>query len=201
MGRQPPYTVGRAPTHAMASVGITDTMSVTFLILCFVIHHATPFMVMDESSCVEMEQEECKMKMMEEMMPTKVSMCKNITRYENKCQKVMEHKMVEEKRPICKVEMMGDDHAKCENSKSKKCKRVMKCSIGMKMMKKSYPKMVCEKVAIGEEEKCFETVKLKKEMNEAKFCFFHPKIVCKKTDGMECKKVAKKMCDYIEHKR
>ena len=47
-------------------------------------------MVMDESSCVEVEEEECgfchtiymeecKMKMMEEMMPAKVSVCKNVT--------------------------------------------------------------------------------------------------------------------------
>ena len=49
-------------------------------------------MVMDESSCVEVEEEECgychtiymedcKMKMVEEMMPAKVSVCKNVTRY------------------------------------------------------------------------------------------------------------------------
>ena len=49
-------------------------------------------MVMDESSCVEVEEEECgychtiymeecKMKMVEEMMPNKVSVCKNVTRY------------------------------------------------------------------------------------------------------------------------
>jgi len=169
-------------------------------------------MVMDETSCIDMEQEECgichtvymkecKMKMVEEMMPTKVSMCKNVTRYENKCQKVMEHKMVEEKRPICKVEIMANDHTKCKNSKAEKCKKVMKCSLGMKMMKKTYPTNVCEKVAIGEEEKCVDMVKLKKEMHKAKQCSFHPKTICKNTDGMKCKRVAKKMCDYIEHNR
>ena len=56
-------------------------------------------------------------------------------RYENKCQKVMEHKMVEEKRPICKVEIMANDQTKCKNSKAEKCKKVMKCSLAMKMMK------------------------------------------------------------------
>ena len=46
-------------------------------------------MVMDESSCVEVEEEqcgfchtiymeECSMKMVEEMMPTKVSVCRNV---------------------------------------------------------------------------------------------------------------------------
>merc|ERR1712117_344215 len=123
--------------------------------MCFLFHNTISFMVMDETSCIDMEQEECgichtvymrecKMKMVEEMMPTKVSMCKNVTRYENKCQKVMEHKMVEEKRPICKVEMMANDHTKAE-----RCKKVMKCSLGMKMMKKSYQTNVCEKVAVG----------------------------------------------------
>ena len=48
-------------------------------------------MVMDESSCVEVEEEECgschtiymeecKMKMVEEMLPVKVNVCRNITR-------------------------------------------------------------------------------------------------------------------------
>ena len=62
-----------------------------FLLLFVFCHHSTSFMVMDESSCVEVEEEECgichtiymeecEMKMMEEMMPVKVSMCKNVTR-------------------------------------------------------------------------------------------------------------------------
>merc|ERR1711970_808059 len=188
-------------------------MSIILFFVCFLLQNTKSFMVMDETSCIDMVQEECgichtvymrecKMKMVEEMMPTKVSMCKNVTRYENKCQKVMEHKMVEEKRPICKVEMMANDHTKCkQHSKAEKCKKVMKCSLGMKMMKKSYQSNVCEKVAIGEEEKCVDMVKLKKEMHNAKHCLFHPKTICKKTDGMECKRVAKKMCDYIEHNR
>merc|ERR1712106_380240 len=99
----------------------------TFVLLCFAGVLVNSFMVMDEQSCVEMEQEECgichtiyieecKMKMMEEMMPTKVSMCRNVTRYETKCQVVMEHKMVEEKRPICKVEMMTKAHPGCESN-------------------------------------------------------------------------------------
>merc|ERR1712128_69036 len=86
----------------------------TFLLLCFAAVHVNSFMVMDEQSCVEMEQEECgiyhtiymeecRMKMMEEMMPIKVYMCRNVPRYETKCQVVMEYRMVEEKRPICKV--------------------------------------------------------------------------------------------------
>jgi hypothetical protein len=118
-------------------------------------------------------------------------------RYESKCQKVMEHKMVEEKRPICKVEIMNKDHTKCEKGKSGKCKRVMKCSLGMKMMAKTYPRTLCEDIAIGEEEKCVDMVKLNKEKHEAKYCSFHPKTICKKTDGMKCRRVAKKICHYV----
>merc|ERR1740128_573414 len=99
------------------------------LLLCVVSQQVSSVMIMDEASCAEMEQEECgichtvymeecKMKMMEEMMPTKVSMCRNVTRYESKCQAVMEHNMVEEKRPICKVEMMTKDHTECESTES-----------------------------------------------------------------------------------
>ena len=64
---------------------------IQILLLCAVSQQVSSVMVMDEASCVEMEQEECgichtiymeecKMKMVEEMMPTKVSMCKNVTR-------------------------------------------------------------------------------------------------------------------------
>ena len=62
-----------------------------FILLCVACHQVTSFMVMDESSCVEVEEEECgichtiymeecEMKMVEEMMPVKVSMCENVTR-------------------------------------------------------------------------------------------------------------------------
>ena len=51
-------------------------------------------MVMDEESCQEVEEkdcgichtiymEKCEMKMVEEMMPTKVPICKNVTRLGN----------------------------------------------------------------------------------------------------------------------
>jgi hypothetical protein len=53
--------------------------------------YVVSIMVMDESSCVEVEEEECgfchtiymeecNMKMVEEMMPVKVNVCRNVTR-------------------------------------------------------------------------------------------------------------------------
>ena len=68
-----------------------ENMVMRVLLLCAVSQQVSSVMVMDEASCVEMEQEECgichtiymeecKMKMVEEMMPTKVSICKNVTR-------------------------------------------------------------------------------------------------------------------------
>ena len=56
---------------------------------------------------------------------------------------------------------------------------------------------MCEDIAIGEEEKCVDMVKLKKEKHEAKYCSFHPKTICKKTDSMKCRRVAKKLCHYV----
>merc|ERR1711915_569941 len=179
---------------------------------------AMGLMVMDESSCVEVEEEECgychtiymeecKMKMIEEMMPAKISVCKNVTRYENKCKTMMDEKMVEEERPICRIDMMNKNHTACEDIVSPitsnvtdPCRPVMKCKVGVKKMKKKVPKTKCEKIAVGEEEKCFDTVQLKKEKHEAKRCSFHPKTVCKKVDGMKCKMVKKKMCDYVDNK-
>ena len=61
-------------------------------------------------------------------------------------------------------------------------------------MKKPYTATECEKVATGEEEKCVEMVKLKKEKHETKQCSFHPKTVCKQQEGKECRRVSKKMC-------
>ena len=123
----------------------------------------------------------------------------NNFRYESKCQKIMKHKMVEEKRPICKLEMMTSNQTPCKSKSlelNPSCKRVMKCKLGMKMMKKSYPATECEKVAIGEEEKCVEMVKLKKEKHEAKHCSFHPKTVCRQQEGKKCRRVRRKMCNY-----
>ena len=61
------------------------------MLLCLVWRYGyvAALMVMDESSCVEVEEcgfchtiymEECKMKMVEEMMPVKVNVCRNVTR-------------------------------------------------------------------------------------------------------------------------
>ena len=69
-----------------------ENMVIQLLFLCAVSQQVSSVMVMDETSCVERVEEECgichtiymeecKMKMVEEMMPTRVSMCKNVTRY------------------------------------------------------------------------------------------------------------------------
>ena len=66
-------------------------MTGLFLLFCVLCHQVMSLMVMDESSCVQVEEEqcgichtiymeECEMKMVEEMMPVKVAMCKNVTR-------------------------------------------------------------------------------------------------------------------------
>ena len=62
-----------------------------FLLVLVVSHQVSSLMVMDEASCVEVEEEECgichtiymeecKMKMVEEMIPIKVAMCRSRTR-------------------------------------------------------------------------------------------------------------------------
>ena len=61
------------------------------MLLCLVwmYGNVVSLMVMDESSCIEVEEcgfchtiymEECKMMMVEEMMPAKVNVCRNVTR-------------------------------------------------------------------------------------------------------------------------
>ena len=110
--------------------------------------------------------------------------------------------MVAEEHPICKIEMVNKHHTPCQDISQEKvknkdpCRPVLKCKLGMKKMKKQYPRTECEEVAIGEEEKCVDMVKLKKEKHEAKFCSFHPKTVCKPSEGRTCKMVKRKMCDY-----
>merc|ERR1719415_12592 len=105
----------------------------TVLVLVLLVSLVHGLMVMDEPSCQEVEEaecgvchtlymEECKMEMVAEMMPKKVSMCRNVTRYEEKCFTKMSYKMVEEKRPICKLEIMTS--GKSEKKKVSMCRNV-----------------------------------------------------------------------------
>merc|ERR1711971_1459122 len=110
------------------------------------------------------------MEMVAEMMPKKVSMCRNVTRYEEKCLTKMSYKMVEEKRPICKLEKI----------------------------KKKFPKSECRKVAAGQQEECVDMVKLQEEQHEVKKCSFQPKTICRPVEGVGCRMVRKKMCNYID---
>merc|ERR1712198_373600 len=130
--------------------------------------------------------------MVMEMMPKKVSMCKNVTRFEDKCVMKMKHKMVEEKRPICNLEILNNTSTNYQK------KQIMKCKLGMKKMKKYYPEKDCTKVAVGLDKKCFDMVKLQEEKHEVKKCSFHPKTVCRPSEEMKCKTVKKKMCNYID---
>ena len=128
----------------------------------------------------------------------------NISRYESKCKTVVGEAMVEEEHLICKIELVNKKHLSCQDISQEKvknkdpCRPVLKCKLGMKKMKKQYPRTECEEVAIGEEEKCVDMVKLKKEKHEAKFCSFHPKTVCKPSEGRTCKMVKREMCEYRE---
>jgi len=176
----------------------------TLLILCTnMLNSVVGLMVMDETSCHEIEEEECglchtvymeecNMVMEMEMMPKKVSMCKNVTRFEDKCVMKMKHKMVEEKRPICNLEILNNTSTNYQK------KQIMKCKLGMKKMKKYYPEKDCTKVAVGLDKKCFDMVKLQEEKHEVKKCSFHPKTVCRPSEEMKCKRVKKKMCNYID---
>ena len=112
---------------------------------------------------------------------------------------------MEEEGPICKIEMVSRNNTQCEgnmNTELEKtedgCRPMLKCKIGMKKKMKKHPRTECEEVATGEEEKCVDMVKLKKEKHEAKHCSFHPKTMCNPVEGRECMMVKKKMCDYLD---
>merc|ERR1712128_81084 len=114
-------------------------------------------MIMDESSCVEVEEEqcgfchtvhmeECSMKMVEEMMPAKVSVCRNVTKYQSSCATVMNETMVEEEGPICRIEMVSRNHTDCEGKidadvekTEDGCRPMLECKIGIKKEMKKYP--------------------------------------------------------------
>ena len=72
------------------------------------------------------------------------------------------------------------------------------CKIKKKMMKKPTEKKVCAK---GKGEVCFNVVKLEKQMQEKKSCSFHPKTVCHPSRMKECRRVKKKMCNYLDSNR
>merc|ERR1712025_222908 len=168
-------------------------------------------MVMDESSCHEVEEEECGLchtvymqecqkKLVEEMVPQKVWTCENVTRYEENCSMKMEEEEVAEKHPLCEVKSMNREHKACLLEKDKvACKRVMTCQLKKKMVKKMKEKKKCEKVSTGVvEEQCFDKVLVKKEKREKEVCEFQPKTMCHDSEGKECKKVKKKMCNYLD---
>merc|ERR1719430_1624811 len=103
-------------------------------------------------------------------------------------------KEVEEVRPICNVKAMDKAHKPCSGGDKTKCMRVMDCKLGKKMIKKPFRKKICEK----KKEKCQHMVKLEKKMQETKSCSFNPKTVCRPSVGKKCKRVKKKMCNYID---
>ena len=68
-----------------------DTIKVLLVMVVLVVSRVQGLMVMDEPSCQDVEEaecgvchtlymEECSMEMVPEMMPKKVSMCRNVTR-------------------------------------------------------------------------------------------------------------------------
>ena len=70
---------------------IMETIKVLLVMVVLVFSRVQGLMVMDEPSCHDVEEaecgvchtlymEECKMEMVAEMMPKKVSMCRNVTR-------------------------------------------------------------------------------------------------------------------------
>merc|ERR1719348_1651680 len=168
-------------------------------------------MVMDEASCQEVEEEECglchtlytqecSMKMVEEIVPQKVWSCQNVTRSEEQCTMLMEEAEVEERQPLCLVKSMNREHKACVVEKDKAaCKRVMTCKMKKKMVKKVREKKKCEKVPTEVvEEQCLYKVVVKRGQREKRVCEFQPKTMCHDSEGMECKKVKKKMCNYLD---
>merc|ERR1719228_2706836 len=140
----------------------------------------------------------------EEMMPTKVEMCKNVTRYLHNCSTDLSYREEYEERPLCKVDMMNMQHIECQeegesglDSAGHTCRRVLTCHIGREARRvRTEPRTECEDIPMEEEENCVEMVKLKKKMQMAEYCAFHPKIVCREAEGTKCRKVKRRMCNY-----
>ena len=89
-------------------------------LILLLVHLSSSKMVMDETSCHEVEEEECglchtvymeecSMKEVEEMRPAKKRMCR--PRQDCKMKMVVEE--VEESRPVCSVKAMDSQHKPC----------------------------------------------------------------------------------------
>ena len=158
-------------------------------------------MVMDESSCHQVEEEvcglchtlymeECTMRQVEEMRPTKATMCRQ--REECTMERVVEE--VEEERPVCKVKAMDKEHRPC-SLEEKGCLRMVVCSMEKVMKKKENEKKVCNGRM---KEQCFSVVKLEKVMKEKKDCSFQPKTMCHPSRMKDCRRRRRKMCNYLD---
>ena len=121
-------------------------------------------------------------------------------RSEERCAMSVEEEDVEERHPLCEVKSMTREHKACILEKDKAaCKRVMTCKMKKKMVKKMMEKKKCEKVPTEVvEEQCFNKVMVEKKEIEKEVCQFQPKTVCHDSEGKECKKVKKKMCNYLD---
>ena len=112
----------------------------------------------------------------------------------------MEDRQVEETRPVCQLETMNRESKACILEKDKKaCRKVMKCKLLTKMIKKHMPKKQCKTVAMEEKvKKCYKTVKMSVEKVEKDVCSFHPKTMCHDSEGRECRRVRRMMCNYLD---
>ena len=93
----------------------------------------------------------------------------------------MKSKYVKKRRPICRIELLGNDtgYNDIEQNQAEPAQKLLKCKIGLKKMKIKVLVKICKTVP-RELEKCVKTIKIVKERQKKKVCSYHPKEICHK---------------------
>lgn len=175
-----------------------------------------------EEECAEVEEEECgachsiymrecNIKMQYTYTPVKVRECsaslcgklgykrKCYTKYYSRCGTKMVYREMTEDHPVCGVKKQ----TRCTD---KGCKEVpvMRCEIEKRTVRKAKPETSCTRVPSQvcrkekcAPERCFERVKMTREMTPKEDCQYKEKRVCQQTDKPDCRTVTRRHCTPV----
>merc|ERR1719430_225679 len=117
---------------------------------------------------------------MQEMRPTKVEVCRNVTKKDDKCKLVLDIVEVEELAPLCKADEGKRLRCKLSRMKRRRPRKITRCS----------PPSV-------DSMECYTTVQLEAVTRRVEDCAFHPKTICQEAQDMDCRMVTKMICSYV----
>ena len=102
-----------------------------------------------------------------------------IPRTGKECSTIFKTKVVEQRRPICRFELIKQNlnYKKSRGTKAHQQSHMMTCKIGLMKTKIKTPTKVCKTIPKGAD-RCAMTVKISKETREENVCTSYPSKIC-----------------------